>query len=118
MTEARNDIQIFLSRACRASPDRTLIPAVALENTDERRQNHKEAPLPWAIMVENIQKQDAHTLLHYQFWLSKKIAFTAHPPDTSITKWVGNYLFYATKDQECEVLLALQNTLANKTTVI
>src|SRR5258708_14053044 len=40
------------------------------------------------------------------------------PPDTFITKWVGNYLFYTTKDQECKVLLALQNTLADKTTVI
>ncbi len=118
MTEVKNDIQIFLTRAFPASPDLSLIPAVTLENTDERKQNHKEDPLPWTIMVENLWKQDTQTLLFHQFWLSKKISFAAHPPDTFITRWVGNYLFYAMKDQECKVLQALQNTLADKTTVI
>ena len=120
MTEAKNDIQIFLSQAFPESPNLALIPAVALENTDERKPGHtgREDPLPWAIMVENLQKTDLETILYHQFWLSSKISFAAHPSDTFITKWVGNYLFYAKEDQQREVIATLQQTLVDKTSAI
>src|SRR5258707_9718609 len=98
MMEAKNDIQILLSRAFPNSPNLTLIPAIAQEPSDERKPSFKEDPLPWAIMVENLHKSDAKTLLYYQVWLSKKISFAAHPPDTFIMNWVGNYHFYTNED--------------------
>ena len=69
-------------------------------------------------MVENLHKSDAETLLYYQVWLSKKISFAAHPPDTFVTNWVGNYHFYANEDQEKEVISTIQSTLADKTSTI
>src|SRR5258708_1109485 len=118
MTEAKNDIQILLFRVFPNSPNLTLIPAVAQELTDERKSNYKDDHLPWAIMVENLCKTDAKTLLFYQVWLSKKISFVAHPSDMFVTNWVGNYHFYANEDQEKEVISTIQSTLTDKTSTI
>src|SRR5260370_17863392 len=89
MTEAKNDIQIFLSHAFPDSPDLFLIPAIALKNNEERKPTHREDPLPWAIMVENLKKEEAEILIFYQIWLSKKHPFLPTPLPPSSPPGLG-----------------------------
>src|SRR5260370_27567620 len=119
MMEAKNGIQVFLSWAFPESSDFSLIPAVTLENTEEIKLSHKADLCPWAILVENLWKEeDVETLLFYQIWLSKKISFAAHLSNTFVSNWIGNYNFYANTDQEDVVLSTLQDTLADQTSII
>ncbi len=113
MQEVREDAKTLLGRAFPDSePTITIIPAAKKTNI-----KCDEAP-PWGTLVAGLKYCDAATLLHYQFWLSKKLCFMAYPASPFMSDWLGNWAFAAKEKDQNTVLKCLHNNLSDPTTTI
>ena len=113
MQEGREDVTTLLSRAFPDSaPTISVIPAAKKSDIKSN-----EAPL-WGILVAGLKYQDAATLIHHQFWLSKKLSFIAFPSTPFTLDWLGNWAFSAKEKDHPTILECLQANLSDPTTRI